>query len=56
MSTFTPDLFRAVRHYAGKIRTMQNELRTERFMNSLPADLRKDIGWPDRFTDRSKRN
>jgi len=40
-------IFRTVRHYAGKIRTMRNEIRTERFMNSLPEELRKDIGWPD---------
>ncbi|WP_269931342.1 hypothetical protein [Aminobacter sp. HY435] len=56
MSTFRPGIFRAVRHYAGKIRTMQNEIRTERLMNSLPADLRKDIGWPDRFADRRGRH
>lgn len=56
MSTFTPGIFRTVRHYAGKIRTMQNEIRTVRLMNSLPADLRKDIGWPDRFTDRTGSN
>ncbi|AWC21993.1 hypothetical protein CO731_01447 [Aminobacter sp. MSH1] len=52
MSSFNPDIFRAVRHYAGKIRTIHNEIRTERFLNSLPADLRKDIGWPDRFGSR----
>lgn len=52
MSSFNPDIFRAVRHYAGKIRTIHNEIRTERFLNSLPAGLRKDIGWPDRFGSR----
>lgn len=52
MNTFTPDIFRAFRHYAGKVRTMHNEIRTARFMNSLPDDIRKDIGWPDRFMSR----
>ncbi len=56
MNTFSPDIFRAVRHYAGKIRTIHNEIRTERFMNSLPDDIRKDIGWPDRFARRTDSN
>ena len=45
----TPMIVRALRQYAGKIQTMRNQVRTERFLNSLPADIRKDIGWPDRF-------
>jgi hypothetical protein len=52
MNTFTPDIFRTIRHYAGKVRTMHNEIRTERLMNSLPTSIRKDIGWPDRFDAR----
>ncbi|MCA0275735.1 MAG: hypothetical protein LCH86_07010 [Proteobacteria bacterium] len=56
MPSFTPDLFRSVRHYAGKLRTIHNEIRTERFMNSLPEDIRKDIGWPDRFARRNDYN
>jgi hypothetical protein len=57
MNTFTPDIFRTIRHYAGKVRTMHNEIRTERLMNSLPTSIRKDIGWPDRFDSRrSDRN
>lgn len=47
MNAFTPDIFRSVRHYAGKIRTLRNELRTVRFMKSLPDSIRKDIGLPD---------
>lgn len=46
------DLFRAIRHYAGKIQTMRDEIRTERFLAALPADIAKDIGWPDHFCDR----
>ena len=45
----TPTIIRAVRQYAGKLQTLRNQVRTERFLNSLPSDLRKDIGWPDRF-------
>jgi len=40
-------LFRRVRRYAGKIRTLRNEMRAERLLNSLPSDVRADIGWPD---------
>jgi hypothetical protein len=46
------NLVRSIRHYAGKIQTIRNELRTERFLESLPADIQKDIGWPDRFDRR----
>jgi hypothetical protein len=45
-----------MQHYVGKIRTMRNEIRTQRFMNSLPADLRKDIGWPDMYSERRYRD
>ncbi|PDQ22464.1 hypothetical protein CN311_03605 [Mesorhizobium sanjuanii] len=47
MNGFT--ILRSVQHYVGKIRTMRNEIRTQRFMDGLPADLRKDIGWPDMY-------
>jgi hypothetical protein len=55
MTTFTPNIFRAIRHYAGKVQTMRDEIRTERFLNSLPADIRKDIGWPDAYAGRRGR-
>ncbi|MER9252058.1 hypothetical protein NKI59_09615 [Mesorhizobium sp. M0598] len=45
-------ILRSVQHYVGKIRTIRNEIRTQRFMNALPADIRKDIGWPDMYGDR----
>jgi hypothetical protein len=41
-----------VRRYAGKIRTLRNEVRTERLLNSLPPDTRADIGWPDMHSNR----
>ena len=52
MTAFTPSIFRAIARYAGKFRTMRNDIRTERFLNSLPAELRKDIGWPDMLAER----
>lgn len=39
----------SLRRYAGKMQTLRNQVRTERFLNTLPADIRKDIGWPDRY-------
>ena len=39
------------RQYAGKLKTMRDEARTVRLLDSLPYDLRKDIGWPDRYTE-----
>ena len=52
MTASTSSLFRAVSRYAGKIRTLHDDIRTRRLLNSLPAQIRKDIGWPDQFTDR----
>ena len=53
MSVRHSSLFRAIRHYAGKFQTMRDEIRTERFLASLPTDIRRDIGWPDRFSGRA---
>jgi hypothetical protein len=50
MDNFTPALFRAVGRYAASYRAMRDEVRTERVLNSLPASIRKDIGWPDNYT------
>lgn len=44
-------ILNGVQHYVGKVRTMRNEIRTRRFLNALPADIRKDIGWPDLYAD-----
>lgn len=52
MNLFTP--FRSVRRYAGKIKTLRDDLRAERSMNSLPEAIRKDIGWPDRYMNRNE--
>ncbi|MBZ9806355.1 hypothetical protein LB566_27850 [Mesorhizobium sp. CA13] len=47
MNGFT--ILHNMKHYVGKVRTMRNEIRTRRFLNALPADVRKDIGWPDMY-------
>ena len=49
-------ILRSVQHYVGKIRTVRNEIRTQRFLNNLPADIRKDIGWPDHYDGRVRGN
>ena len=53
MNGFT--ILRRVQHYVGKIRTMRNEIRTQRFLNALPQSIRKDIGWPDNYKGRHNR-
>jgi hypothetical protein len=53
MNGFT--ILSSVQRYVGKIRTMRNEIRTQRFLNALPPDIRKDIGWPDMYADRRMR-
>ncbi|MBL8582996.1 MAG: hypothetical protein JNL61_12335 [Rhizobiaceae bacterium] len=49
MTRFSPSMLTSLRTYAGKLQTIRNQVRTERLMASLPEELRKDIGWPDRF-------
>lgn len=44
-----------IRRYTGKARTLRNESRTERLLNSLPQQLRADIGWPDRRAELLRR-
>jgi len=45
MNPFSP--LHSLRRTVGEIRRMRREIRTIRFLNALPSDLRKDIGWPD---------
>jgi hypothetical protein len=47
MNAYTPNLYRAIRRYAGKVRSMHEDFRMAHFMYSLPEEVRKDIGWPD---------
>lgn len=44
-------ILHSVKRYIGKVRTLRNEIRTERLLNSLPAEVRMDIGWPDLHED-----
>ena len=55
MENFTPTFFRAVGRYTASFRAMRDEIRTERLLNSLPASIRKDIGWPDSYAARRAR-
>ncbi len=55
MPTYAPRLLRAINRYAGKIRTMRDDVRMAHFMYSLPEDMRKDLGWPDFSNDRVTR-
>jgi len=43
----TSGIFSTMKHYVGKVRTIRNEIRTTRLLNSLPPEIRADIGWPD---------
>ena len=49
MTAHTTGFIGTFRQYAGKLKTMRDEMRTRRFLDSLPNDIRKDIGWPDRY-------
>jgi hypothetical protein len=51
MAPLTSTFLGTFRQYAGKLKTMRDEVRTRRMLDSLPADLRKDIGWPDRYPE-----
>lgn len=53
MNPFT--VVRSIRHYAGKLQTIRDQVRTERVLRDLPDHLRKDIGWPDRFSRTDQR-
>jgi uncharacterized protein YjiS (DUF1127 family) len=49
MTRKSPTMLSTIRRYAGKMQTIRNQIRTERMLAGLSDDLRKDIGWPDRF-------
>lgn len=46
----------AIRHFVGRVRTTRRTLRTERFLNALPSEIRADIGWPDVDDGRHRRS
>ncbi len=51
-------VYSALSHLAAEWRSAREEARTRRIVNSLPAEIQKDIGWPDaqsnRGTNRSR--
>ena len=51
MSSNNTGVLATLRQSAGKLKTMRDEARTVRLLDSLPADMRKDIGWPDRYPE-----
>jgi uncharacterized protein YjiS (DUF1127 family) len=51
MSPFTSTFIGTFRQYAGKLKTIRDEARTRRALDSLSPQIRKDIGWPDRYQE-----
>lgn len=56
MNPLPTAFFRSARDYAGRVRRVRAQLRSERLLNELPASMRKDIGWPDHHELRHGRN
>lgn len=50
MNAFAP--LEIARRYLGKIKTIRDDIRTERQIRALSPSIRKDIGWPDAFVRR----
>jgi hypothetical protein len=40
-------MFTNFRRYVARQRDMRARIRTAMYVANLPADMRKDIGWPD---------
>lgn len=47
MSRYTHSIFGPIRRLAADWKAWREEVRTEIMIDRLPADIRKDIGWPD---------
>jgi hypothetical protein len=43
---------RAVGRFIRRVGILRDQARTRRILDGLPASLRKDIGWPDRYDER----
>lgn len=43
----------AFSHYVEGYRVMRERQRTERIISELPAEIRKDIGWPGTYLPRA---
>jgi len=55
MTRFILSIFDPLWRYAARLRAARNQILTERLLDSLPLDLRKDIGWPDSYFDSTGR-
>ena len=51
MQTFDRSLLGTLWGYALRLRARRNRVLAIRMLDSLPAALRKDIGWPDSLED-----
>lgn len=49
-------LYSTLARVAAHWRYARSEARTRRIIASLPADVRKDIGWPDALDDDIRRH
>jgi hypothetical protein len=49
-------LSRSVLRYTERYLDNRRRARVERALDALPHDIRKDIGWPDRWTERTSRS
>ena len=47
MNPFSFAPMAVIGRYTASLRALREDIRTERILNSLPADIRKDIGWPE---------
>jgi hypothetical protein len=47
MTRFILSIFDPLWRYAKRVRAARNRILAERLLASLPAGLRKDIGWPE---------
>ena len=52
MTRFILSIFDPLWRYARRLRAERNQILAEQLLASLPAELRKDIGWPDGCFDR----
>jgi uncharacterized protein YjiS (DUF1127 family) len=46
------DIIRKVKRMVSDFSAHRREVRTERYLNSLPEHMLKDIGWPDAYAER----
>jgi hypothetical protein len=52
MNPFNLGPMAAIGRYTANLRALREDIRTERILNALPADVRRDIGWPEIYEGR----